>query len=74
MRDFCEGERLRDGKYLGAGEKEREGGHWPGEGKREMWLAAGKEIEINYLISPGERAMMREIWREINFLVMSRAN
>jgi hypothetical protein len=22
---------------------EREGGHWPGEGEREMWLAPGKE-------------------------------
>jgi hypothetical protein len=48
MRDFCERERLRNGKYLGAGEKEREGVHWPGEGEREMWLAAGKEIEINF--------------------------
>jgi hypothetical protein len=43
MRDFCEKERLRDGKYLGAGDREREGRHWPGEGEREMWLAPGKE-------------------------------
>jgi hypothetical protein len=26
MRDFCERERLRDGKYLGAGDRERERG------------------------------------------------
>jgi hypothetical protein len=56
MRDFCERERLRDGKYLGAGDRERVGGHWLGDGEREMWLAPGKERQ--------ERAMMRE-----NFLV-----
>jgi hypothetical protein len=33
-------ERLRDGKYLGAGDRER-GGTLVGEGEREMWLAPG---------------------------------